>query len=68
MNRIAGGRSWVQAQQQPGFYAVSLSIEGETTVALVAKEKYERLYKGGRVRVILSHTRISNQLLVVEIN
>ncbi len=66
VNRVAAGRSWTQAQQLPDYYAISLSIEGEPTVALVTKEKFAWLSKGERVRVKYSRTRISNQLLIVE--
>lgn len=67
VNRIAGGRSWTQAQQQPDFYAVSLNIENEPTVALVTKEKFDRLEKNDRVRVTYRRTRISGRIEVLDV-
>jgi len=68
VNRIAAGRSWTQAQQQQDFYAVSLNIEGEATVALVTKEKFDRLQENDRVHVTVRRTRISGKLEVVDVN
>ncbi len=68
VNRIAAGRSWIQAQQQSDFYAISLSIEGESTVALVTKEKFDWLSENDRVQVTYRRTRISNTLRVVDVN
>jgi hypothetical protein len=68
VNRIAGGRSWVQSQQQPDYYAISLSIDGKPTVALVSKEKYERLKENDHVRATISHTRITGNLQVIDLN
>ena len=67
VNRIAGGRSWTQAQQQPDFYAVSLNIENEPTVALVTKEKFDRLEKNDRVQVTYRRTRISDRIEVMDV-
>lgn len=68
VNRIAGERSWTQAQQQPDFYAVSLTINNEPTVALVTKEKFDRLEKNDSVRVTYRRTRISGKIEVVDMN
>ncbi len=68
INRIAGGRSWTQAQKQLDFYAISLTIDGEPTVALVTEEKFVQLKKGDRVRATISKTRISGKLQVVDVN
>ena len=67
VNRQAGGRTWTQAQQQPDFYAVSLNIKNEPTVALVTKEKFDRLEKNDRVRVNYRRTRISGRIEVVDV-
>ena len=67
INRIAGGRSWTQAQQQPGFYAVSLNMENEATVALVTKEKFDQLKKNDRVQVAYRRTRIFGRIDVVDV-
>jgi hypothetical protein len=67
VNREAGGRTWTQAQQQPDFYAVSLKIENEPTVAVVTKEKFDRLQKNDRVRVTYRRTRISGRIEVVDV-
>ena len=67
INRIAGGRSWIQAQKQPDFYAVSLTVENEPTVALVTKEKFARLERNDLVEVAYSRTRISGKIQVVDV-
>lgn len=67
VNRIAGGRLWSQAQKQPDFYAVSLSINGEPTVALVVKETFSRLKINQNVQTSFRRTRISGKILVLEI-
>jgi hypothetical protein len=67
INRIAAGRSWTQAQQQPDFYTVSLNIENEPTVALVTKDKFDRLEKNDRVRVTYRRTRISGRIEVMDV-
>lgn len=67
VNRQAGGRTWTQAQKQPDFYAVSLNIENEPTVALVTKEKFDRLEKNDLVRVTYRRTRISGRIEVVDV-
>ena len=67
VNRIAGGRSWTQAQQQPDFYAVSLNVENEPTVALVTKEKFDRLEKNDRVKVNYRRTRITGKIEVLNV-
>jgi len=68
VTRIAAERAWTQAQQQPDFYAVSLTIAGEPNVALVSKEKFDRLKEGEQVRVTIRRTRISGELQVVDVN
>ncbi len=68
VTRIAGDRAWTQAQQQPDFYVISLTVEGEPTVALVLKDKFDRLNEGDQVRVTIRHTRISGKLQVVDVN
>ena len=67
INRIAGGRSWTQAQQQPDFYAISLTIDGEPTAALVTKEKFQQLRENDRVTVTVHRTRISGKLEVIDV-
>ena len=67
VNNVVAGRSWVQAQEQPDFYAVSLAIKGEPAVALVTKEKFDWLSKGDQVSVKFSRTRISKRLLIVDL-
>jgi hypothetical protein len=68
VNRIAGNRSWVQAQKQPDYYAVSLTIDQEPAVALVTKEKFDRLAINDRVRVTYRHTRITGKIDVLELD
>lgn len=68
VNNVAGGRSWVQAQKQSGFYAVSLVIGKEPTVALVSKEKFDILQKNDQVKVKVRRTRISRRIEVIKLN
>jgi hypothetical protein len=67
VNRIAGGRSWTQAQQQPDFYAISLTVDGEPTVALVTKEKFDQLRENDQVTVTVRSTRLSGKLEVINL-
>lgn len=66
VSRQAGGQTHTQAQQQPDFYAVSLKIENEPTVALVTQERFDRLQKNDRVRVNYRRTRITGKIEVVD--
>ena len=71
VNRIAGGRSWTQAQQQPDYYAISIEIKAlnnEPSVALVTKDKFDRLTKGDQVRITFHRTRITGRIEVVDLN
>ena len=61
---VAAGRSWTQSNRQPDFYAISLTVNGEPTVALVDKTMFEQLNAGDRVRVEVRRTRFSGKLLV----
>jgi hypothetical protein len=67
VNRIAGERSWTQAQQQPDFYAISLTVDGEPTVALVSKETFDQLRENDQVTVTVRRTRISGKLEVIDV-
>ena len=67
VNRIAAGRSWTQAQQQPDFYAISLAADGEPTVALVTKEQFDRLRENDQVTVTVRRTRLSGKLEVIDV-
>jgi hypothetical protein len=67
VNRIAAGRSWTQAQQQPDFYALSLMVDGEPTVALVTKERFDEIRENDMLSVVVRRTRISGKLEVIEV-
>ena len=67
VNRLTGGRLWSQAQKQPDFYAVSLSIDGEPTVALVAEATFGRLKINQNVQISFRRTRISGKILVLNV-
>lgn len=67
VNRIAGGRTWVQPQNQAGFYVISVIVEKEPTVALVSKEKFDIIKKNDLVKVRIQRTRISGRLEVINL-
>jgi hypothetical protein len=62
--RIAGGRAWTQATENPDLRLVVLEVEGEATGGTVDLQTYESLEKGDLVRVSYQRTRLSNQVLV----
>lgn len=68
VNRIAGGRSWTQAQQQPDFFAISVTVGNEPTVGLVTEEKFNQLNVNDRVRVTYRRTRVTGKIRVVKID
>jgi hypothetical protein len=67
VNRIAAGRSWTQAQQQSDFYALSLMVDGEPTVALLTKQRFDEIRENDRVSVTVRRTRLSGKLEVIEV-
>jgi len=64
---IAGGRSWVQSQETPETYVVTLTVVGEPTAALVSKQQFESLSANDTVQVKIRRTRITGRLEVVEV-
>ncbi len=63
----AGGRSWVQKDRYPDAYVVTLELNGEATSALVKPELYQSLEAGDSVQVRFRRTRLSNRLLVTDV-
>ena len=66
--RIAGGRAWSQATENPDAFIVSLEIEGEASGGAVDSQMYESLSEGDRVQVQFQRTRISRQILVTNVH
>jgi hypothetical protein len=64
---VAGGRAWVQSQETPETYAVTLNVGEENTVGLVSKEMFEALNAKDTVQVKIRRTRITGRLEVVEV-
>jgi hypothetical protein len=65
---MAGGRAWIQSQETPETYAVTLNVGNERTAGVVSKQLYELLKVNERVRVSIQRTRITGRLEVVEIS
>jgi hypothetical protein len=64
---VVGGNTLVQSTQQADFYAITLQLNGEPTVALVDKTMFEALDAGDHVRVSVRRTRFSGRLLVTDV-
>jgi len=64
---IAGGRTWVEPQETPETYVVTLNMGDEHTVGLVSREMFESLNASDTVRVKIRRTRITGRLEVVEV-
>jgi len=64
---IAGGRAWVQSQDTPETYAVTLNLGGEPTVGLVSKEMFDALKTNDIVHVKVRRTRITRRLEVIDL-
>jgi hypothetical protein len=65
---IVAGRAWTQSQETPETYVLTLSVDGETALALVSKEAFEAARVNDRLRLLLRRTRISGRLEVVEVS
>jgi hypothetical protein len=65
--RIAGGRAWSQATENPDAYIVALEVEGEATGGAVDSQMYESLSEGDRVQVQFQRTRFSRQILITNV-
>lgn len=65
--RIAGGRAWTQATENPGLRIVLLEVAGEATGAAVDSQTYEALSEGDPVRVKYQRTRFSREILVTDV-
>jgi hypothetical protein len=65
--RIAGGRTWTQATENPDAYILEFTIDGEATGGAVEPEMYESLHEGDSVRVAFQRTRITRRLVVTDV-
>jgi hypothetical protein len=64
---ISGGRAWVQSQETPETYAVTLNVADERTAGVVSKQLYESLKISDKVQVSIRRTRITGRLEVLEV-
>lgn len=64
---VVNGRPFVQPVQQADFYAVTMQLSGEATVAVVDKATFDTLNAGDRVQVTARRTRFSHRLLVTDV-
>jgi hypothetical protein len=64
---ISGGRAWVQSQETPETYAVTLNVDDERTAGVVSKQLYDTLKVNDKVQVSIRRTRITGRLEVVEV-
>ena len=64
---IAAGRTWVQSEDTPELYALTLKVDREPTVGLVSKQMFESLSTNDEVQVKVRRTRISGRLEVIEV-
>jgi hypothetical protein len=65
--RIAGGRAWTQATENPELRVIVLEVAGEPTGGAVDLATYDALKEGDLVRVSYQRTRLSNQLVVTDV-
>jgi hypothetical protein len=56
-----------QIQTYPDIYALSLNVDGEATVGLVTKEKFESLNANDTVHVKIRRTRLTQKLQVIDV-
>lgn len=67
VNTVAGGRTWVQSQKQPGFYTISLVVKKERAVAIVPKKQFDIIKNNDQVKVKIQRTRISGRLEIIDL-
>jgi hypothetical protein len=65
--RIASGRAWTQATENPDGYVVVFEIEGQPTGGAVDSETYGSLKEGDELHVRFQRTRLSKQIVVTEV-
>lgn len=65
--RIAGGRAWSQATENPDAHIVVFMVEGQTTGRVVDPQTYDSLKEGDEVHVQFQRTRFSKQILVTDV-
>lgn len=65
--KIAGGRAWTQATENPDLRVVVLEVDGESTGGTVDPQTYEALKEGDRVHATYQRTRISKRILVTDV-
>lgn len=65
--RIAGGRAWTQATENPDAHIVTFEIDGEATGSAVDPRVYESLKEGDPVHVRFQRTRFSKRLVVTDV-
>jgi hypothetical protein len=65
---IAGGRAWMQSQQNPESYVLSLAVGPVQTIGLVAQPLFDSLRTGDHVRATIRRTRLSHNLEVIEVS
>jgi hypothetical protein len=66
-SNVVAGQNYVQAQQQPDYYAVSVRIQDTPSVALVDRATYAAVQVNERVHLKIQRTRITGRLVVVEL-
>jgi hypothetical protein len=65
--RVAGGRAWTEATENPETYVLTFVVDGEPTGGAVDADTYESVREGDSVRVAFQRTRISRRLRVTGI-
>jgi hypothetical protein len=65
--RIAGGRAWTQATDNPDAYILEFVVDGEPTGGAVDPQMYEVVKEGDPVRVEFQRTRLTKRLVVTDV-
>jgi hypothetical protein len=65
--RIAGGRAWSQATENPGGYVMAFEVDGEPTGGAVDSQTYESVQEGDHVHVRFQRTRFSKLIVVTDV-
>jgi hypothetical protein len=65
--RIAAGRAWTQATDNPDAYILEFVIDGEPTGGAVDPRMYEAVNQGDSVRVEFQRSRLTKRLMITDV-